>query len=417
MARERRIRGVAESGGWGPMTPTLVDGILLVVLLLYVVSGWRRGLLATAVTGIGFVGGGLLALAFLPEFLAHVVDDEYARFRPVALVVLVLAAGAFGQALLWRLALPVLRRVRASPTRFVDAVLGAVLTGALVLGTAWFAAGLLGPSSPDSLGKAVGRSQVLAVVDRAMPTTSDRLLGRALVVLDRYGVPRVFEGVTADPVPPAEPAAPRSVRSAGIEEAGRSVLRVDALALGCGRSQEGTGWVVADDGLVVTNAHVVAGAERVTVTPPGEGRSVARVVAFDPSRDLAVLDVPDLDRPGLDLAGPLSRGDVAAVAGYPLSGPYEVGAARVSAVLSARGDDIYGTGGVVREVYALRADVNPGNSGGPLLTQDGDVAGVVFARSLDDGDTGYALTLDELTPVLQEARTGGTPVSTGRCAA
>jgi S1-C subfamily serine protease len=150
----------------------------------------------------------------------------------------------------------------------------------------------------------------------------------------------------------------------------------------------------------------------------GTGRSYpARVVVFDPQRDLAVLSVPGLPAPALTLAPKLRRSGGAIVAGFPLNGPFRLDPARVRDVFEARGADIYGSPGVVREVYSLFARVEPGNSGGPLLSPDGRVAGIVFAKSLDDDSTGYALTLDEARPVLEAARRSSSRVSTGACAA
>ena len=171
-------------------------------------------------------------------------------------------------------------------------------------------------------------------------------------------------------------------------------------------------------GTVVTNAHVVAGMSRPRVRVGGAGPAYqGRVVVFDPVRDLAVVDVPGLPAPALPRAADLSRGDSAVVAGFPLDGPYRLDAARVREVLEARGEDIYGQGPSVREVYSLYARVRPGNSGGPLLSPSGEVVGIVFAKSLDADDTGYALTMDEARPVLDAARTATRPVDVGDCAA
>jgi S1-C subfamily serine protease len=111
----------------------------------------------------------------------------------------------------------------------------------------------------------------------------------------------------------------------------------------------------------------------------------------------------------------LATNDQAVVAGFPLDGPYRLDAARVRRTLTATGSDIYGEPGVTREIYSLFARVEPGNSGGPLLAADGTVVGVVFAKSLDDPSTGYALTLAEARPVLQAAAAANQPVSTGGC--
>jgi S1-C subfamily serine protease len=236
-------------------------------------------------------------------------------------------------------------------------------------------------------------------------------------VLDREGFPRVFEGVRAEPIAPISPPDSQLASSTGVARAGRSIVKITGVASACNREQEGSGWVVAPE-RVVTNAHVVAGTTSENVRIQGVGRSYdARVIVFDPKRDLAVLSVPGLPaRPSMQGAN-LKRSGGAVVAGFPLNGPYRLDTARVRDVLTATGADIYGSPGVVRQVYSLYARVQPGNSGGPLLSPGGAVVGIVFARSLDDDKTGYALTLDEARPVLDAANRSNSPVSTGVCVA
>jgi S1-C subfamily serine protease len=201
----------------------------------------------------------------------------------------------------------------------------------------------------------------------------------------------------------------------GVRAAAASIVKITGIADSCNRGQEGSGWVVARD-RVVTNAHVVAGMHTATLRIHGTGRSyTGRVVIFDPKRDLAVIDVPGLPADPLREGPDLARGDTGVVAGFPLDGPYRLDAARVRDVVDARGSDIYGQPGASREVYSLYATVQPGNSGGPLLAPDGRVVGVIFAKSLDDASTGYALTTTEVQPVLQAAAAASTPVSTGSC--
>jgi S1-C subfamily serine protease len=202
-----------------------------------------------------------------------------------------------------------------------------------------------------------------------------------------------------------------------VQRAAAGVVKITGTARSCSRSQEGTGWVLKP-GVVVTNAHVVAGVERPNVQPRGQGRSYpSRVVVFDPVRDLAVLNVEGLPAPALTLGTDVTADANASVAGFPLNGPYRVDPARVREVITARGEDIYGSGGSTRLVYSLNARVQPGNSGGPLLDTRGRVVGVVFAKSLDDDRTGYALTLAEAKPVLTAGLVPREPVSSGPCAA
>jgi len=195
------------------------------------------------------------------------------------------------------------------------------------------------------------------------------------------------------------------------------VIHVRAESQTCDRAQIGSGWVVSP-GRVATNAHVVAGADRVRVRVGDRGlERPARVVGFDPRRDVAVLAVEGLEAPALQVGAPLEAGAAAVVAGFPGDEGLWVDGARVRDVITARGADIYSTSSVVREVYSLRAQVRRGASGGPLLDPTGSVVGMIFATSLDDPDTGYALTLDEISGVLAQGGPTSAPVSTGRCTA
>ena len=169
----------------------------------------------------------------------------------------------------------------------------------------------------------------------------------------------------------------------------------------------------------MTNAHVVGGVDEPTVQIGGEGRLYdAKVVLYDWQRDIAVLDVPDLNAPAAAVHRPRTRrsGNSAIVAGFPENGAYDVRPARVRGRINANGPDIYHRGTVRRDVYSLYATVRQGNSGGPLLTPDGKVYGVVFAKSLDDPNTGYALTADEIREDITTGRTANQQVDSQGCA-
>jgi S1-C subfamily serine protease len=204
------------------------------------------------------------------------------------------------------------------------------------------------------------------------------------------------------------------LRSEAVTASRQSILRVTGVAEECSRRSEGTGFVFADD-YVMTNAHVVAGINDARVQGERGAAKAARVVLFDPKVDVAVLHVPGLDVPPLEFAGSASSGDSAVVAGYPEDGPFSAIPARVRDEIIAVGRDIYERGNVRREVYAIRADVRPGNSGGPLLAPDGDVYGVVFAAAADDPETGYALTAAEVQGPATTGRTRTARVDTGDC--
>jgi S1-C subfamily serine protease len=281
----------------------------------------------------------------------------------------------------------------------------------------WFLAGAVRGGAQTPLAKAIGTSRIVSTIDRFVPAQTGRLFAGFQSVLDREGFPRVFEGVRAEPIAPISPPDNRLSLGSGVVGAATSVVKITGVASSCNREQEGSGWVVSPE-RVVTNAHVVAGVTSEHVRIQGTGRSYdASVVVFDPRRDLAVLSVPGLPAPAASQGRSLKRAGGAIVAGFPLNGPYRLDPARVRDVVTATGADIYGRPGVIRQVYSLYARVQPGNSGGPLLSPQGSVVGIVFARSLDDDNTGYALTLAEARPVLDLAGRSSQSVGTGECVA
>jgi S1-C subfamily serine protease len=190
---------------------------------------------------------------------------------------------------------------------------------------------------------------------------------------------------------------------------------VTGLAPSCSRSLEGSGFVYGQ-GRVMTNAHVVAGVTEPKVQTAEGDTFDAEVVLYDPDRDVAVLEVPDLPLRVLQLDDTADAGDQGAVLGYPENGPFSAAPARVRAEQRLQGPDIYGGHEVVRDVFSLYAHVRPGNSGGPLISPEGTVTGVVFAASVEDNQTGYALTIEEVMSDAQAGKRAGDPVSTGGCA-
>jgi S1-C subfamily serine protease len=396
----------------------IIDVLLAVLRLSYAVTGYRQGLLVSTMSLVGFLSGGALGMWLLPQLLQrwNGIGDNV-LWHTVLLVFGVFVLASIGQGLAVSAGTRLRRQVRLKPARVVDAFLGGVASLVAVSILVWFVAGAVRGGAPAPLARAIGSSRILQTIDRAVPVQTTQLFAGFRALLDREGFPRVFDGVQVEPIPSVASPSPSVTASRGVAAAGASVVKITGLAAACNRGQEGSGWVVSP-GRVVTNAHVVAGMASPRVRVQGTGRSYdSRVVVFDPRRDLAVLDVRGLRAPALPEGHQLGRGDGAVVAGFPLDGPYRLDPARVRTVLSARGSDIYGAPGTVREVYSLYARVEPGNSGGPLLSRDGRVVGIVFAKSLDDVSTGYALTLGEAAPVLDAARAATAPVDTGVCAA
>jgi S1-C subfamily serine protease len=396
----------------------VIDLLLAVVLVAYGISGFRQGLLVSVMSLMGFLGGGALGMWLLPRVLSRWLTlGETDLRRIVVLVVGVIVLASLGQAVFVAVGTRIRRRVTARPARWADALLGVVASIVAVCLLVWVIAGALRGGPSPSLSRAIGQSRIVAAIDEVVPASSGRVFTGFRNLLDAEGFPRVFEGFGAERIRPVAPPDPKALDTPGVRAAAASIVKITGDARACNRSQEGTGWVLARE-RVVTNAHVVAAVRDPQVRIGGEGRRyAARVVVFDPVRDLAVLAVPGLPAPPLRLGQDLDRGDAAVVAGFPLDGPYRLDSARVREVVTARGEDIYGRRPSIRQVYSLFATVQPGNSGGPLLSASGEVVGVIFAKSLDDDSTGYALTLSESEPVLRKGRTADAPVAVGACAA
>lgn len=397
---------------------TVLDVVLALVLLGYTLSGWRQGFVTAVLGLVGLVAGGLLAIRFAPDVIGPATGiDVSTPAGTLVLVATVLVVATLGQALVLALAARLRGRIRESGFRVVDSLLGSVAVLAVAVLVLWVVADAVRAGGPAPVRAAVARSTVLQTVDGLVPPSASRLVDDASRALDRSGLPRVFEGLGPEPIV-AVPAPDESLaRDPDVARSLRSVVRVRAEASDCRQTQVGSGWVLSR-GRVVTNAHVVSGASRVRVQVGGTGPELsAQVVAFDPDRDIAVLTVRGLDARPLELGRDLRQGADAVLAGFPGGEGLWVGAGRVRAILEARGADIYGEPGATRKIYSLRASVRQGASGGPVFDEDGEVVGMIFATSLDDSDTGYALTLDEMEPVLDRAADATRAVSTGRCSA
>ncbi|MFJ9001035.1 MarP family serine protease [Streptomyces sp. NPDC102359] len=388
----------------------LLDILLMLVVLAYAASGYRRGLVAGCVSLAGFVGGAVVGVWILPWVMDLVMPGT--TRATVAAVFTVLLPAVVGHELAGRLGLRLRRELDRGPLRVADGVGGAAANAVAVLIVAWVAASVLGASSSPLITSAIRDSRLLGAVQDAMPDTTPAWFSRATSALTEAGFPQVFNPFENEST--AEVAAPSgdNVTAAATRAAQRSTVKVEGVAGTQGR--EGSGFVYAREH-VMTNAHVVAGIDEPTVRVGGVGRTYeARVVLFDPRKDVAVLHVPDLRAPVLAFDDDAERGEAAVVAGYPQDGDLNLQAATVAARVQARGQNIYNDGPVTREIYSIRSTVRPGNSGGPLLTTDGRVFGVVFARSTSDAETGYVLTADEVADEAARAAEATTPVDTGQ---
>lgn len=390
----------------------LLDAILITAAVAFAVSGYRQGFVAGVLSFVGFLGGGLAGLALVPRIFGEVDGDIGVSLIAIGLV---LGVAVIGQVLASVVGGHVRERLIWHPARVADATGGAFLSVASMLIVAWFVGSAVATSALPTLGPAVRDSRVLHAVDRVMPNSAESLYRSFSSVLDENGFPRVFDPFTDERITPVEPPDPAAANSVAVRRAHASIVKIMGTALSCRRAIEGTGFVYAPE-RVMTNAHVVSGVREPQVIIGGDGQEYsARVVVFDPQLDVAVLYVPGLPVGRLTFDGGGSRGDSAVVAGFPRNGPFVARSARIRDEITARGPNIYEAETVTRQVFSIYGRVEPGNSGGPLLSPEGDVYGVIFAKSLDDDNTGYALTAEEVRGDASAGRDATARVATGPC--
>ncbi|HSP37841.1 MAG TPA: MarP family serine protease [Frankiaceae bacterium] len=388
----------------------LLDGVLLIAVVLFGVSGYRQGFVIGALSFIGFLGGAVLGAKLAPTIAGLFGQGDKS---PLLGIVVVFLGACLGQLAAAGIAASIRQRIRWHSAQTADAVAGAVVSGISVLLVAWLVASAVNRSPFETLRRQVRNSAIIVSVDSLVPGLVRDWFDNFLRLVEEQGFPQVFAGLAGENIVPVQPPDPALANSAAVRTAQPSVLKIRGNA-SCGKQVEGSGFVFAPQH-IMTNAHVVAGVSSPRVEL-GNSSLAARVVVFDPDRDVAVLYVPDLQRPALRFAQQgAPDGAGAIVMGYPEDGPFSARSARVRNRLSARGSDIYSQKDVTRDIYGVRSIVRPGNSGGPLLTTDGSVYGVVFAAASDDPETGYALTAAEVTKDAQAGRAATQRVSTQDC--
>lgn len=390
----------------------MIDLVLLVAIFVFAVTGWRKGFLYGLLTLVGFLCGAAFGLWLAPKLIGS-WDDGLPKVLTALLIVFFLAV--LGHVLVGLVGKRLNGSVTWQPAVVLNSVAGSALSVLAMLVVAWFAADLFVHANSSSLAKDVRKSEVLGVVDNIVPVGAHVLTGELQAMFDNTGFPDVFTGLGPEPVEPIGSPDAAIVEREAVVEAGNQTVKVIGRARACDSNLEGSGFAFAPE-RVMTNAHVVAGVNNPAVLVGGVGDSYpAEVVYFDPDTDIAVLAVPDLPAEPLQFSLDANRGDNLAVIGYPENGPLATVPARVREIQTASGRDIYGRGVVVREIISMRADVRPGNSGGPVVDRDGDVVGLVFANSLDREDTGYAMTARQVAPAITEGVSSSDEVSTGAC--
>ncbi len=398
------------------MPGDLLDLILLVLIAAFAVAGWRQGFIIGILSLAGFIGGAVVGAVIAPGISRAIAHTASAQ--AIVAIVVVFMCAVLGMLLASGIGVAVRSRVTGGPATFLDSVGGAIVNVISVLLVAWLLGSIVAGARFPSVFKQVNDSVVLRTVDRLMPRAVVNLTLfpplRGLISGDGLYSP-VFSALGADDSENLPTANPDVLYSSARAYIKRSVVKIQGVAPSCQLKIEGSGFVISPDH-VLTNAHVVAG---VTIGPQVYTRTgqeySATVVFYDPRTDIAVLDVPGLQAPPLQFAGPAPYEANAIVAGYPLDHPLTMRAATVGQSIEADGPDIYQSAIVQRQIYQLKALVQPGNSGGPLMAPDGKVYGVVFAASTAESDVGYALTASQVASDVHAGEYDTTPVSTQGC--
>ncbi|POH67739.1 serine protease [Cryobacterium zongtaii] len=384
----------------------ILDVILVVLLLASLGAGYRSGLIGSLSGVLGLVAGAVAAYFVVPLVPTWVPAAEWRTPASIAAALLLVIAGlTIGESI--GLAL---RRRTPRKLRGVDRLFGAVIgvaAAAAVMSMVAFSVGALGI---PPLTSAIASSGVVRTIDSVTPDPVKSFLAQLRSTVVDDGLPLIADafGGQSPTLPEAQ------LDSAALDTAAASVLRITGNAVACGQSQSGSGFVIAPE-RVMTNAHVVAGVAEAVVEVPGAGALTGEIVYFDPVDDLAIIAVPGLAAAPLTLQGDLSVDSEGVSLGYPFGGPFDSDPARVMSVGSMLVADIYGQSPTARAVYTLAADVQQGESGGPLLSADGRVAGVIFAKAANTANVGYALAMSEVAPVVDQADGLSATVSSGTC--
>ncbi len=391
----------------------LLDLALVVVAGAFAVSGYRQGFIVGLLSFVGFVGGAVLGAQFGPVISRAIVGGQ--TQQDVVAVILLVSGAIIGQFIASSVG-AALRQTMTSPSSTaLDAVGGSAVSVLSMLLIAWAIGSVLTASPFSPVVNQVNHSVVLGTMDKVMPPPAKTMFSEFRRLLASGPFPQVFSGIGAAQLFTVSAPDPGVLNSPGYLAARSRVVKVQGTALSCDRSIEGSGFVYAPQH-VLTNAHVVAGVTQgPTVTMPDGTSYHARVVLYDPQVDIAVLYVPGLTATPLRFDGQAGAGADAVVAGYPLNHPFTAVAARIGGIQRAVGPDIYQTGQVDRQIYEIRAQVEPGNSGGPLLSPSGTVYGVVFAAAVGEQGTGFALTSAEVASDASHGAAQTIPASTQGC--
>ncbi|MHB1865028.1 MAG: MarP family serine protease [Candidatus Saccharimonadales bacterium] len=385
-----------------------IDIIVFFLIVISIARGWQIGWLRQFFSTIGFFGGLFLGAVIQP----HIVNLAHTTLSRTVITLLITLGMAFallsvGEVIGYKLK----SKIHLKQLNTVDSFLGSAISLVTILFSIWLCAAILGSLAIPNLQADIDNSVVIRFLNKHLPSAPS-IISDIGSLIDPNGFPKVFIGGEPAPNNNYSAPAPAAMQTAVNQDA-PSVVKIEGT--GCGGIVEGSGFVVRP-GLVATNAHVVAGIAHPYIYD-ANGTHSSTVIWFDPNLDFAILRTTNLAGKPLPIYPNLvNNGIGGAVLGYPGGGPFSASTAAVLNEFQATGRNIYGTGTTTRSVYELKANVIPGNSGGPLIMQNGEVDGVVFAESTTYSQVGYALTSNQIGQAINQAQSQNRVHSTGNCA-
>lgn len=393
----------------------LIDLLLAVSVFVAVSHGWRLGVIRGVFGLLGLVGGGWIALQVIP-----IVVDSFslgATWRIIGGLGFVVAVSALGESAGFAVGGAIRKAIGWTPVRVVDSALGSAFRLSSWLVIVWLLTSVFALMPDRGVVHQVRTSEIVSLLDGYAPAAADKATAALRRVMQKAEFPQVFAGLTPEPRNSVAAASSTVLDDTDVQDAYKSVFHIEATADACDERMTGTGFLIAQN-RIMTNAHVVAGADQVIVYSVARpDRYQASIVYFDSNLDVAVLAIDDAREPALAFADEAEVGTEAVVPGFTNDGPLSPDVARVSDVLIAGGHDIYGEKRVDREIYVLRSKVAAGDSGAPLVGLDGRVLGVVFAQGTDTKETGYALTAAAVKHAVSAGIRANQAVPAGRCSA
>ncbi|GIH25986.1 acid resistance periplasmic serine protease MarP [Acrocarpospora phusangensis] len=395
------------------MQGDVLDLILIGLVLAFAVSGYRQGFIIGVFSFVGFCGGALVGIFIAPPIAGALVGGD--TEKALLAIVIVFLCATVGQFASSTIGAVVRSHVTWESARTVDSFGGSLASGLTVLVFAWLIGSLMISTSLALPRQQINDSLLLKSVDSAMPQAAKDLTRRFRDFVDASDFPEVFSAIGGSRFVDVPAPDESIIKDPRIARARRAIVKVQGTAPECKKRIEGTGFVYSPH-RIMTNAHVVQGVtQELRVTDYTGAVHDARVVLFNPDRDIAILYVASLDVAALRFDSTAESKDDAIIAGFPKGHGFTIKPARIRVKQHAESSDIYNDHKVDREVYAIRGIVQPGNSGGPLLTPEGRVYGVIFAAATDQEDTGYALTADEVRTDAEDGSAAIARVNTQTC--